>query len=249
MRIIISGAGGRMGRIVAEKAAENGISVLAGVDVRPFAAEFPVFTSIDQVEETPDLVIDFSHPSALPSLLAFALKKRVALLLCATGYSEEDLLSIERASKEIPVFRTANLSLGINVLLVLVKKAAAVLHGYDVEIVEMHHNKKIDAPSGTAKMLLEAVQSVEPDDYPVYDRHAVRKPRDPNEIGMHSLRGGTVVGEHTVYFAGSNEVLTLSHKAESRVAFSEGAVRAMFFMKDVAAPGLYSMDDVVAGLL
>ena len=249
LNIVITGAGGRMGRQVALCAKEAGIRVLAGIDLKPFQAEFPVYQHVSELSEKPDLIIDFSHPSALSELIAYSRENRVPLELCTTGYNEEQLSEISALSKVVPVFRSANMSLGINVLCALVKKAAEALPGYDVEIVEMHHNKKLDAPSGTANMLLSSIQSADPDKSPVYDRHSVRKQRDPKEVGMHSLRGGTVVGEHSVIFAGPNEVVTLSHSAESRDAFAEGAIRAAQFMNTVSSPGLYDMNDVIGSLI
>ncbi len=249
MNIVITGAGGRMGREVARRASEAGIPVAAGIDIKPFDAPFPVYGHVAELPEKPDLIVDFSHPSALKELSQYALLHNVPLILCTTGYSAEQIDSVKELSKSIPVFRSGNMSLGINVLSALVKKAAAALSGYDVEILEMHHNKKLDAPSGTANMLLEAVQSADPEKEPVYDRHAVRKEREPKEVGMHSLRGGTVVGEHSVIFAGPNEVLTLSHSAESRDVFAAGAIRACLFMQNVSRPGLYDMNDVIGTIL
>ncbi|MCQ2446739.1 MAG: 4-hydroxy-tetrahydrodipicolinate reductase [Clostridia bacterium] len=248
-RLILSGAGGRMGRILAEKCRENDIQVVAGVDIRATKADFPVYSSIADVKEEADVVIDFSHPSSLPSLLTFSEEKKLPLILCATGYSEEDIGNIRASSALIPIFRSANMSLGVNVLVALVRKAAEALEGFDVEITEMHHNKKLDAPSGTANMLLKAVTDADEEKYPLYDRHPLRRPRDPKEVGMHSLRGGTVVGDHSVIFAGQNETLTISHSAESREVFAMGAVRAILYMQDIKAPRLYDMNDVIGNLL
>lgn len=247
-KLILSGAGGRMGRILAEKCKENAIQIIAGIDLKPFEAAFPVKCCISDVEEEADVVIDFSHPSALPSLLSYCEARKTPLILCATGYSQEEIQSIKAASERFPVFRSANMSLGVNVLVALVRKAASVLEGFDVEITEMHHNKKLDAPSGTANMLLKAVMNADSEKYPIYDRHPLRRQRDPKEVGMHSLRGGTVVGDHSVIFAGQNETLTISHSAESREVFAMGAVRAVLFMRDIKEPRLYDMNDVIGNL-
>ncbi|MBR6763121.1 MAG: 4-hydroxy-tetrahydrodipicolinate reductase [Clostridia bacterium] len=249
MKVILTGAGGYMGKVVTDLAKAEGVEIIAGVDLRPFEAPYPIYASIADVPEKPDVVIDFSHPSALPSLLAYSRITKVPVIFCTTGYSADELNEIKKLSETMPVFRSGNMSLGINLLEALVKKAAAVLKGFDVEILEMHHHRKIDAPSGTAKMLLEAVQSVEPDRYPVYDRHAEKHARDPREVGMHALRGGTVVGEHQVYFAGENEVVTLSHSAEKRDVFAVGALRAASFMAGVTKPGLYTMQDVIGNMI
>ncbi|MBR5868819.1 MAG: 4-hydroxy-tetrahydrodipicolinate reductase, partial [Clostridia bacterium] len=191
MKVILTGAGGYMGKVVTDLAATQDVEIIAGVDLRSFEAPYPLYTSIADVPEKPDVVIDFSHPSALPSLISYSRATRVPVIFCTTGYNADEIAQIKELSKTMPVFRSGNMSLGINLLEALVKKAAAVLKGFDIEILEMHHHRKIDAPSGTAKMLLEAVQSVSPDYYPVYDRHAEKHARDPKEVGMHALRGGT----------------------------------------------------------
>ena len=249
MNLVISGAGGRMGHAIAKLAKEKGITVAAGIDLFPFAAGFPVYQHISELSEKPDVLIDVSNPSALPELIAYVSEQKVPVIFCTTGYSAEQIEDIRKLSETVPVFRSANMSLGINVLSALVKKAAEALAGYDVEILEMHHNKKLDAPSGTANMLLEAVRSADPGKYPVYDRHSVRQKRDEREIGMHSLRGGTVVGEHNVIFAGPNEVITLSHSAESREAFAAGAIRAAGYMMTLDSPGLYDMNSMIEAAL
>ena len=173
------------------------------------------------------------------------------VVLCTTGYSPEQLAEIDRASEQVPVFRSGNMSLGINLLLALVKKAAAVLgDAYDIEIVERHHNRKVDAPSGTAVMLADAAaEGVSWEPEYVYDRHSVRKKREKTEIGISSVRGGNIVGEHEVIFAGNQEVVELKHSALSRDVFAEGAVKAAIFMSGVKQPGLYDMQDVLADVL
>lgn len=248
--LVISGCGGRMGRVVRQLCATDPeIRIAAGFDLLGASdSDFPVFSSPDQFRGPADVVIDFSHPAALTPLLAFCKKHGAAAVLATTGYSPEQLCEIDEAAKTVPIFRSANMSLGINVVIELVKKAAAVLDGYDIEIVERHHNRKVDAPSGTALMLADAAASVKPGgaEY-VYDRHSVRQPRDAQEIGISSLRGGTIVGDHEVIFAGRDEVIELHHHAASREIFANGAVKAAKFLIG-KAPGLYSMAELVSEL-
>lgn len=248
-KIIISGCCGHMGRVVADICAvDPDVEVSAGIDILPRPIEgFPVFSSPAACTAGGDAVIDFSHPSALEPLLDFCVERKLPVVLATTGYSEEQLALIDRAARSIPVFRSANMSLGINVLMDLVKRAASLLGAdYDVEIVERHHRRKLDAPSGTALMLADAAAEGLPyePEY-VFDRHSVRKARDGREIGVSSVRGGTIVGDHTVIFAGRDEVIEISHHAASREIFAGGAVRAAKFLAAVGEPGLYSMADMV----
>lgn len=253
LRLILSGCNGRMGRAVEHLcAAQPDLEIAAGFDLLGTGdRDFPVFSSPAEFQGQADAVIDFSSPSALPALLDFCTARRVPVVLATTGYSQEQLAAIDRAAERIPVFRSANMSLGVNVLLALVRQATAALGGdYDIEIVEKHHNKKVDAPSGTALMLADAAASALPcqPDY-VYDRHSVRRARAKEEIGICSVRGGGIVGDHDVLFAGENEVITLSHSAMSREVFASGAIRAARFLSGVASPGLYSMTDLVQATL
>ena len=253
LKIIISGCSGHMGRVVESIcAADPAVQVAAGFDVLGSSdREFPVYSSPSQFTGEADAVIDFSSPAALDGLLDFARRTGTPLVLATTGYSEEQLAAIDQAARVIPVFRSANMSLGVNVLLALVRQATAALGtDYDIEIVEKHHNKKVDAPSGTALMLADAAASALPyqPDY-VCNRHSVRKARDKEEIGICSVRGGGIVGDHDVIFAGENEVITLSHSAMSREVFASGAIRAARFLAGVEIPGLYSMTDLVQATL
>lgn len=253
LRLILSGCNGRMGRVVEHIcAAQPDLEIAAGFDLLGTGdRDFPVYSSPADCKVQADALIDFSSPAALPALLDFCMERRLPAVLATTGYSEEQLAAIDRAAQIIPIFRSANMSLGVNVLLALVKQAAAALGtDYDIEIVEKHHNKKVDAPSGTALMLADAAAEVLPwqPDY-VYDRHSVRKAREPREIGISSVRGGGIVGDHDVIFAGRDEVITLSHSAMSREVFASGAVRAARFLARVEAPGLYSMADLVQATL
>ena len=245
MKLILNGALGRMGRAVAALAADRGHEIVAGVDVAVGEAAFPVYTDWADCP-TADAVIDFSNPSALEAELAYVTAHHLPLVLCTTGLSADQLAAVNKAAEVVPVFFSSNMSLGVAVLSALTKKAAAVLGDtFDIEIVEMHHNQKLDAPSGTALMLADAAKaglSYEPE-Y-TYDRHSRRQKRQKQEIGIASLRGGTVVGEHSVYFAGEQEVITLSHSAGSRSVFASGALTAAAFIADKAA-GLYSMEDIL----
>lgn len=238
-----------MGRVVADICANDpDVEVAAGIDLLPQPMEgFPVFSTPAACNVEADAVIDFSHPAALEGLLDFCVGRKLPIVLATTGYSEEQLERVNEAAKSIPVFRSANMSLGINVLVDLVKRAAALLgEDFDVEIEERHHRRKLDAPSGTALMLADAAaQALSYEPEYVYDRHSVRKPRDKREIGISSLRGGTIVGEHTVVFAGRDEVIELSHHAASREVFAVGAVKAAKFLAGVDAPGLYDMSHLI----
>ena len=250
LNIIISGCNGHMGRVVAAIAADDPvINVVAGFDVgaAPQPVSFPVFTDLAEFSGSADAIIDFSSPSALEALLAYGLSRGTPLILCTTGYSPEQLASIEKASEQIPVFRSGNMSLGINLLADLVRRACAVLGGaYDVEIVERHHRRKADAPSGTALMLADAAASALPyDPEYIYERQSRRKPRESNEIGISAVRGGTIVGEHEVIFAGLDEIIELRHSAASRDVFASGAIKAAKFISGVKTPGLYNMNHVL----
>lgn len=247
-KIAVTGACGRMGRVIAGLcAARSDCEVIAGVDKFGEAySEFPIFKALFDMPETPDVIIDFSHPSVLPDLLSYCKMNNVPAVIATTGYTDEERGQITSASEQIPIFFTFNMSLGINLLAELAKKAVQILGDqFDIEIVEKHHNQKKDAPSGTAIMLAEAInEELGNRDHYVYDRHSVRKPRDKNEIGMHSVRGGTIVGEHEIIFAGHDEVITLSHSAQSREVFAAGAVNAAVFLSGKAA-GMYTMSDLI----
>ena len=248
LNIMLCGCGGRMGAALTAAAQAAGDRVVAGVDVNPAAdSTYPVFTSPDEFTGHADVIVDFSHHSALSSLLAYAKRTATPIVVCTTGHSEEQLLEMKAAAKEIPVFFSRNMSLGINLLMALCRRAAATLGlDFDVEIIEKHHNKKLDAPSGTALMLADCIKETDesaPRTY-VYDRQKERRARARGEIGIHAVRGGTIVGEHDVLFAGKDEVITLSHSAASREVFATGAMRAAHFMKGKPA-GFYNMDDVL----
>ncbi len=233
--------------VQAAAASRDDCRIVAGVDISGGAQkDFPVYTALDQVQEHAEVLIDFSHPSALEPILEHCQKNPgLAAILCTTGYSREQEAAVKEAAQSLPLFYSRNMSLGVNLLVELAKKAEAVLgDSFDVEVVEMHHNQKIDAPSGTALMLANAISEVRGSMKYTYDRHSQRKKREKGEIGLHSVRGGTIVGEHQVIFAGQHEMLTLSHSAQSKELFASGAVNAAIFMKG-KAPGLYDMSDLV----
>lgn len=247
-RIIMTGCSGKMGAsILSAAAAREDIRIVAGVDlVQPQNADFIYAPSFAELRCEADVIVDFSHPAVLDSLLTYALEHKMPAVICTTGYSEEQKSKILAASKEIPVFYSGNMSLGINLIIELAKKAAAVFgEGFDIEIVEQHHNQKLDAPSGTALMIADAITEVRTDAEYVYDRHAVRKKRDKREIGIHSVRGGNIVGEHEVIFAGQDELLTIHHSARSKTVFAVGALNAAAFLKN-KQPGMYSMTDLLS---
>ena len=249
-RIMLSGCLGRMGRAVTDAAVQSGrFTVIAGIDACATAGTvlpFPVYTSPEEIPpdaETPDVVVD----SALPSLLAYAKKTGVPLVVATTGHTEEELAAMKEATVDTAIFYSRNMSLGINLLILLAKKAAQVLgEDFDIEIIEKHHNKKLDAPSGTALMLADAISETFDGgkDY-VYERQSVRRQRCKREIGIHAVRGGTIVGQHDVLYAGKDETVTLSHEATSREVFATGALKAAEFMVGQSA-GLYDMNDMLA---
>lgn len=249
LKIILSGCQGHMGQVITKLVEEQeNTMIVAGVDlVANPNAPYPIYNNFKDIKETADVIIDFSHPSVLENLLAFSVEKQIPAVIATTGLSCCQVEQIEKASQKVALFYSGNMSLGINLLAALVKKAAQILGDRaDIEIVEAHHNQKIDAPSGTANMLLDAaIEGLDKEMVPVYDRHSRRQKREKNEIGMHSIRGGTIVGEHQVIFAGKDEVVTLSHSAHSKEVFAVGAVKAAVFLAN-KPPRLYDMADVVA---
>lgn len=248
VKIVINGANGHMGKVINSVISErNDCVTTAGIDhIIESYSDFPIVYSPAELNEKPDVIIDFSHPSALDSLLEYCLSTGTPVVIATTGYNEEQIAKIKKASEQIPVFFTFNMSLGINLLTNLAKTAADILGDqFDIEIVEKHHNQKLDAPSGTAIMLANAINETLDEKYHyVYDRHSRRKKRDKNEIGIHSIRGGTIVGEHDVIFSGRDEVITLSHHASSKEVFAVGAVNAAMFLIGKAA-GMYDMSQLI----
>lgn len=249
--VLLCGANGRMGRVIEGCVkARKDMRIVAGIDFNTEKySDFPIYKEIGEVSCRADVIVDFSHPSLLDSLLEYGEKTSTPIVIAATGYTEEQVGKIKRAAETNAVFFTFNMSLGVNLLIDLAKRAALVLGGqFDIEIIEKHHNLKIDAPSGTAIMLANALNETLDDKCQyVYDRHSKREKRKKDEIGIHSVRGGTIVGEHDVIFAGRDEVLTLSHSATSKEVFAVGAVNAAAFLKGKAA-GLYQMNDLLSGI-
>ena len=249
VRAIMHGCNGRMGRVITGLIKEDAaIEIVAGVDsYTEVANDYPVFESIGACDVKADVVIDFSNAGAIDGLLDYCAANKLPVVLCSTGLSEAQLEKVEESAKETAVLKSANMSMGINLLMELLKNAAKVLSpaGYDIEIVEKHHNQKLDAPSGTALALADAINDQMDNAYTyVYDRSQVREKRDTKEIGISAVRGGTIVGDHDVIFAGADEVVTFSHRAYSKAVFGKGAIQAAKFLKGRPA-GMYDMADVI----
>lgn len=246
-RIILNGCFGKMGRVITDAAKKvPDVTIAAGIDkFKVDGSAFPVFNSIQECNVDADVILDFSRPEALDSLLDYAKGKNIPLVLCTTGFTDEQLEKISEYSKQIPLFRSANMSIGINVLSNLLKKVSAFLYNdFDIEIVEKHHNQKVDSPSGTALLLANAIKSTLPADTSyIYGREGISK-RQKNEIGLHAVRGGGIIGDHDVIFAGVGETIEFRHTAISREVFAIGAIKACIFM-DKKDSGLYSMDDII----
>lgn len=247
-RILLSGCSGRMGKAISRLAGENeNISIAAGYDITPLdGSSYPVFIDISSCPDNVDAVVDFSHPAAFDSVTGFCVNNGIPLVMATTGLSGEQLSKLDSISVKIPVFRSSNMSIGVNLLMELAKKSAAFGEGlFDIEIVEKHHRNKIDAPSGTALSIAEAInESLDKPLEPVYDRTKRSEKRRDDEIGIHAVRGGSIVGEHSVIFAGRDEIIELRHEALSRDIFAEGALRAAIFISGMK-PGMYSMSDLI----
>ncbi|MGN1481161.1 4-hydroxy-tetrahydrodipicolinate reductase [Porcipelethomonas sp.] len=247
-KIVICGANGKMGQTIYRCVKDRSdCEITGGIDINTQQyADFPIYSSVGQLPEKPDVIIDYSHPSCLTSLLEYCMTTGTPVVLATTGYSDEQISEIKKASSQIPVFFSWNMSLGINLLVELAKKATAILGDkFDIEIVEKHHNQKIDSPSGTALMIANAINETRNNEMKyVYDRHSQRKKREANEIGIHSVRGGTIVGVHEVIFAGNDETITISHSAASKTVFAEGSVNAALYIKSLKA-GLYDMNSII----
>ena len=245
VKIIMHGCNGAMGQVITKLAAEDkDAEITAGIDrVDNRENPYPVFTSCDAC----DVEVDFSVAQAVDGVLAYALKRKMPLVLCTTGLSEKQLENVKTASAQIPILRSANMSLGVNTVFKLAAAAAKILGevGYDIEIVEKHHNKKMDAPSGTALAIADAINEAMDDRYTYkLDRSAERARREANEIGIQAVRGGTIVGEHEVLFCGPDEVIEIKHTAYSKAIFGKGAIQAAQFLKG-KKPGMYQMSDVI----
>ena len=250
VKIIMHGCNGAMGQVITKLAAEDkDAEITAGIDrVDNRENPYPVFTSCDACDVEADVIVDFSVAQAVDGVLAYALKRKMPLVLCTTGLSEKQLEDVKTASAQIPILRSANMSLGVNTVFKLAAAAAKILGevGYDIEIVEKHHRLKLDAPSGTALALADSINEAMDNQYHyVYDRSQKREKRDDKEIGISAVRGGSIVGEHEVIFAGPDEVIEFKHTAYSKAVFAKGAVEAAAFLAGKGA-GLYDMQDVIA---
>ena len=247
MKVLINGCNGKMGQEVAKevKLAQD-MDVVCGVDRIDTGDNcFPVFTKVSDIDIIPDVIIDFSIPQATFGILEFAKKNKIPVVIATTGFSENEMKKIEKYSENIPIFKSANMSYEINLMAKIIKELALKLENSDIEIIETHHNRKIDSPSGTALLLADSMNHALNDEMVYeYDRHSKRQKRGKKEIGIHSVRGGTEVGKHTVIFFGDNESFEITHNCTSRSVFARGAIKAAEFVlhKD---NGLYSMNDMV----
>lgn len=249
IKVIINGCNGKMGQVLSYQIGQdNELQIIAGIDKYPDRVNtiFPVYDNIFACKDKADVIIDFSRPEALEGLLDYAIKTNTSLVIATTGLSEKNMGDIKEASKKIAIFQSANMSVGMNVLIKLAQAAAKIMEEFaDIEIVERHHNLKIDAPSGTAYLIANKInESLKaPKDY-TFGRHTKTEKRSENEIGIHAIRGGTIVGDHTVVFAGGDEVIEISHSAQSKNIFALGAIRAAKFIAN-KEPAFYSMDDLM----
>lgn len=250
VRVIMNGCNGKMGQVITGIIAEDAqAEIIAGIDVYDgIKNPYPVFSNIADCNVDADVIIDFSNAKAIDGLLDYVEAKKMPVVLCTTGLSEEQLQRVEKVSKEVAVLKSANMSLGINTIMKLLQQAVQVFApaGYDVEIVEKHHNQKLDAPSGTAIALADSMNEVMDHQYEyIYDRSQRRQKRDAKELGISAVRGGTIVGEHEVIFAGTDEVIEIKHTAYSKAVFAKGAVEAAKFLAGKPA-GLYDMSHVIS---
>lgn len=248
IKILMNGCNGKMGQVITKIVADtDDCEIVGGVDINDnIKNTYPVYKSITDFEGKADVIIDFSHPSTLTSVLDYAKASQTPAIICTTGLSAEQRQEIIDASRDVAMFFSANMSLGVNLIIDLVTKAAKILeNNFDIEIIEKHHNQKIDAPSGTALAIADAIaDAITNEAEYTYDRHSVRKKRSKNEIGIHSLRGGSIVGEHSVIFAGQDEVIEIKHQATSKEVFAVGAVSAAKFLAGKPA-GMYEMKDLI----
>ena len=246
MKVIINGYSGTMGQVLTKCVADDEeLELVAGISPKHHDVDgFNTYSSFADVKEDSDVVIDFSNPLALDGILEYCLKTKTPVVLATTGYNDEEMEKIHEAAKQIPVFLSFNMSLGVNILLKLVKEAAKNLANFDIEIIEKHHNKKVDSPSGTAVMIANAVKESREQSEFIYGRHGRTGKRQQNEVGIHAVRGGTIVGEHSAIFAGNDEILEINHSARSKNVFAEGAIAAAKYLVN-QEPGFYNMDDML----
>lgn len=251
IRMIMHGCNGAMGQVITDLAKDDEeIEIVAGIDLRTEQlSTYPVFTSLEACTEKADVIVDFASARAADALLDYSVSHRIPVVLCTTGLDDRQLKRVEEASRQTALLRSANMSLGVNVLLKLVKEAAQALTGagFDIEVLEKHHNQKVDAPSGTALALADSInEALDHSCHYVFDRSQRREKRDKHEIGIQSVRGGSIVGEHDVIFAGKDEVVTFNHTAYSKAIFAKGALQAAKFLAG-KEPGCYTMADVIEG--
>lgn len=247
IKVLINGCNGRMGQVLAKEIDRFPNLLLAGgFDINDNGKNtFPVYSNIDDIKERPDVIVDFSIPCATFNILKYAVKENVPIVIATTGFTKEQLDEIKEFSNSIPVFQSSNMSFDINLMKKVVAEVAKNLKGTDIEIVETHHNRKVDAPSGTAVLLADAINEVMDENLEYnFNRHDIHEKRNPNEIGFSSIRGGNIVGEHSVMFFGEHETFEIKHTSYSRDVFAEGALKACEFIASQAA-GLYGMDDMV----
>ena len=246
MKVIINGYSGTMGQVLTKCVADDEeLELVAGISPKHHDVDgFNTYSSFADVKEDSDVVIDFSNPLALDGILEYCLKTKTPVVLATTGYNDEEMEKIHEAAKQIPVFLSFNMSLGVNILLKLVKEAAKNLANFDIEIIEKQHNKKVDSPSGTAVMIANAVKEIREQSEFIYGRHGRTGKRQQNEVGIHAVRGGTIVGEHSAIFAGNDEILEINHSARSKNVFAEGAIAAAKYLVN-QEPGFYNMDDML----
>ncbi len=248
--VLIWGIGGRMGRTLLECLNKNEYTTaVGGVDKFANQADFniPIFQNVSDINIKADVIIDFSRAEAIYDILPYAKENKIPVILCTTGYSELDLDYINEMSKELPLFKSSNMSIGINLLIDLVKKATNLLgENFDIELIECHHNVKVDSPSGTALTIAEAINEEMNNTLEFkFGRHDNNERRKKNELGIHAVRGGTVVGRHEVLFLGNDETITIKHEANSKAVFAEGAVKASIYMSTIKTPGIYNMKNLI----
>ncbi|MDU6296531.1 4-hydroxy-tetrahydrodipicolinate reductase [Clostridium celatum] len=247
VKILLSGCCGKMGTVIRNVINEfPNLKIEAGIDKFPKEIGIPVFKNPLDVDIEYDVLLDFSRSDALYDLIELTKLTQKPIVLCSTGYTDKDLNYIKDASTTLPIFKSANMSLGVNLINSLLKKITPLLYGnYDIEIIEKHHNQKVDAPSGTALLLADSIRdSIKEETHYINGRHGQKK-REKNEIGIHAIRGGSIVGDHDVIFAGTGEVIELSHKAISRDVFAIGSLKACEYMSNITTAGLYNMEDVL----
>ncbi|WP_419725724.1 4-hydroxy-tetrahydrodipicolinate reductase [Terrisporobacter petrolearius] len=245
LRVIINGYSGSMGKVLTKCVNEDSeLQLVCGVSRDELDVTFKTYHKMSEVEENADIIIDFSNHCAIYDVLDYATKTKTPLVIATTGFNDEELGEIENASAVIPIFHSSNMSLGVNVLVKLVKDAAKALNGFDIEIIEKHHNKKLDSPSGTAVMIANGIKEVLTDSECIYGRYGRSEKRKPTEVGIHAIRGGTIVGEHTTVFAGHDEVVEIKHTAQSKDIFAKGAIAAAKFLANKKA-GYYNMNNML----